>query len=118
MGPLGSNGLKLSGQPGRVTLVMSDGKSYTASNPEELLARRWGFHLPVSNLRYWIRGLPVPDLPSNTQFDTSNRLVNLAQDGWQVQFLSYMSGRNTELPEKLVITSREMKVKIIVYQWN
>lgn len=117
-GPLGTNGLKLSGQPGSVTLVMSDGKRYTANNPDELLAKRWGFHLPVSYLHYWIRGLPVPSLPSNSQFDASHRLVSLTQQGWQVQFLSYMSNGIIDLPEKLVITSSSLKVKIIVYRWN
>ena len=118
LGPLGANGLKLTGQPGLVTLTMADGKRFTASNPEELLAKQWGFHLPVSYLRYWIRGLPVPGVAASNQFDASHRLMNLTQDGWQVQFLNYTHSHNLDLPSKLFITSSTTKVKILIYSWK
>jgi len=118
LGPLGSGGFQLSGQPGRVTLVTSDGKQYTAANPEQLLAQRTGFHLPVSYLYYWIRGLPAPNAPSQNQWDTYNRLTSLVQDGWRVQFLSYVNTGGIDLPEKLTITSTSLKVKMIVYEWK
>ncbi len=118
LGPLGSNGLKLTGQPGHVNLQTSDGKNYSASSPEQLLAERWGFHLPVSNMNYWIRGLPVPGPSANTQFDSYGRLSELIQQGWHVQYQSYSHTGRVELPEKISITSSSLKVKIIVYQWN
>ena len=55
-GPLGAGAMKLWGQPGHVTLQTSNGKSYQAASAEQLLAKQWGFHLPVSNMNYWIRG--------------------------------------------------------------
>jgi outer membrane lipoprotein LolB len=118
LGPLGTSGLKLSGHPGSVTLETSDGKRFTASNPEELLAKQWGFNLPVSYLRYWIRGLPVPGIPSSDHFDPSHRLTDLSQQGWQVQYLSYTRSNNIDLPSKMFISSPTLKVKIIIYSWN
>jgi outer membrane lipoprotein LolB len=118
MGPLGSNGLRLSGQPGKVTLETADGKHFTASNPEQLLAERWGFHLPVSNLKYWIRGLPVPGIPANTQFDSAGRLTQLSQQGWHIRFLSYTRAGAADVPAKLFINSSDLNVKIIVYNWK
>ena len=118
LGPLSTSALKLSDQPGLVTLEISDGKRFTASNPEELLAKQWGFNLPVSYLRYWIRGLPVPGIPSSDHYDASHRLTDLSQQGWQVQFLSYTRSNNLDLPSKLSISSPTLKVKIIVYSWD
>jgi outer membrane lipoprotein LolB len=118
LGPLGSNGLKLSGQPGRVNLQTSDGKNYSASSPEQLLAEKWGFHLPVSNMNYWIRGLPAPGPSANTRFDSYGRLSELVQQGWDVQYQSYSHIGRMELPERISITSSSLKVKIVVYQWN
>ena len=118
LGPLGTSGMKLTGQPGHVTLTMSDGKYFTANNAETLLAKQWGFHLPVSYLNYWIRGLPVPNIPASTQFDTSHRLIDLAQHGWHVQFLGYTNQQNVDLPSKLTITSSLLRAKIIIYSWN
>ncbi len=118
MGPLGSNGLKLQGQPGNVTLQTSDGKTYSANSAEQLLKERWGFHLPVSNMHYWIRGLPVPGMAANTRFDSDGRLSQLVQQGWNIQYLSYTKMGNVDLPEKMSITSPSLTVKIVIYQWN
>lgn len=118
LGPLGSGGLSINGEPGKVVLTMSDGKKYTANNPESLLAAQWGFNLPLSNLNYWIRGLPVPNMPAKTQFDNSHRLSDLVQQGWHVQFLSYTQQDNIDLPSKLLITSQHLRAKIIIYSWK
>lgn len=118
MGPLGAHSLKLTGKPGKVMLEMSDGTRATASNPEELLAREWGFHLPVSYLNYWIRGLPVPSLPSQKSFDATHRLSTLAQQGWHIQFQRYTSIGHVDLPDKLLITSADLRTRIIIYKWN
>lgn len=116
-GPLGAGGMKLSGQPGNVTLEMSNGKRVTASNPEELLAREWGFNLPVSYLKYWVRGLPAPGAV-NTQFDDYHRLTQLSQSGWRVQFLSYTTINKLDLPTKIEISSSALSSKIIIYDWK
>lgn len=117
LGPLGSHGMNLSGQPGHVVMQM-DGKSYSSSSPEQLLATRWGFNLPVSNMRYWIRGIPVPGIPAQTQFDRYGRLTNLVQQGWNIQFLGYSNQGGVDLPARLSITSSSLRAKVIVYQWS
>lgn len=118
LGPLGSSGMTLVGQPGQVTLQTPAGKRITATSPEQLLAQQWGFNVPVSNLNYWIRGLPVPDAKAETSFDAYGRLNSLTQQGWNVQFLSYTNAHGLELPSKITITSSALKVKIIIYQWR
>lgn len=117
-GPLGASAMKLTGQAGHVTLQTSDGKSYSASSAEQLLAKQWGWNLPVSNMKYWIRGLPVPGMTANTHFDSYERLTSLVQQGWRIDYLSYSNTRGVDLPEKLSITSPSLRVKIVVYQWN
>lgn len=117
-GPLGSHSMLLMGQPGTVTLKASDGKSYHASSPEQLLAAQWGFNVPVSHLNYWIRGLPVPGISANTRYDQYGRLIALTQQGWHVEFLSYADKGGLYLPDRLSITSSALKVKIIVYDWQ
>jgi outer membrane lipoprotein LolB len=118
MGPLGSGGLKLQGQQGAVSLQMADGKRYTANSPDQLLAERWGFNVPVSNLKYWIRGLPAPSAPYSSHFDSSGRLTEITQQGWHVRFLSYTNAGNIDVPNKVFINSAALNVKIIVYSWK
>lgn len=117
-GPLGAHATKLSGGPGKVILQSSDGKQVQASSAEQLLAAQSGFRLPVSSMKYWIRGLPVPGVAANTRFDQQGRLTSLIQQGYRIDFLSYSTVRGLALPERLSIVSPAIRVKLIVYQWN
>jgi outer membrane lipoprotein LolB len=101
-----------------VTLQTSDGKSFHAASAEQLLTKNWGFNLPVSNMRYWIRSLPVPDMAANTQYDSKGRLATLVQQGWRIDYLNYSNVGGVDLPERLSITSPALRVKIVVYQWR
>lgn len=117
LGPLGSHGMILTGRRGAVTLVTANGQRYSASSPESLLARNWGFHLPISHLMYWVRGLPVPGIAHHSQFDRYDRLVFLNQDGWRVNYQSYTNRRGIDLPNRMSIESPSLRSKIIIYQW-
>ncbi|MHB1946499.1 MAG: lipoprotein insertase outer membrane protein LolB [Gammaproteobacteria bacterium] len=117
-GPLGSNSYELTGQPGRVELAGANGKRAVASTPEALLAQQAGWHLPVSNLYYWIRGIPVPSLPAQKQLDAYNHLIQLNQDGWSIRYLRYTSVNNTDLPSKIFLDNPQLNVKIVISQWQ
>lgn len=117
MGPLGANALKLIGNPGSVTMQTANGKSQTASTGEQLLAQQ-GYHLPVSSIRYWVRGLPVPNIPATKQFDASKRLSLMVQQGTRIQYLSYTNVGKIDLPDKIFITSPSLQVKLIIYKWK
>lgn len=117
-GPLGSGTAKLTGAPGNVKLETSDGKTFSAPTPERLLTQQTNWDLPVSNLYYWIRGLPVPNLPAEKQFDAYHHLTELQQQGWKVQFLSYTSTNQIDVPSKIFLFNPQMNVKIVIKEWN
>lgn len=117
-GPLGMNALKLAGQPGLVTLKTADGKTVSAHTPEELLIQQWRWHLPVSNLKYWIRALPVPNIPSQKQFDAYQRLSQMQQDHWYIQYSNYTRISGVDLPTHISINSPDFKTKIVIYSWK
>lgn len=116
-GPLGAEQLKLQGGPGWALLETAKGKRHQAKSPEALLAQQWGIHLPVSYLKFWIRGLPVPHLPYQSRFDSADRLVDLIQQDWRIQFLAYKTSNNIDLPHKIIITSENLTIKLVLYQW-
>ena len=118
LGPLGTNGLKLTGAPGKVTMETSDGKHTAADSAETLLAKGWGFHLPVSYLQYWVRGLPVPGIPAKPTLDQYQRLTTLTQAGWQVQYQSYTTLGELDLPSRITIFSAALKTKLVIYDWK
>ena len=117
-GPFGADAVKITGQPGHVSLETADGKKFTAKTPELLLAQQTGWQLPVSDLYYWIRGIPTKSPSSAMQFDPSNRLAHLNQAGWTIDFLRYSTVNQMDLPTKLTLETKDIRVKIIINQWQ
>jgi len=116
-GPLGARSVEISGTPQYVTL--DDGKQkVSSSSPENLLARQTGWRVPVTHLYYWIRGLPVPQMPKKQKLDARNRISFLQQAGWLVSFEKYMRVRDIELPKKIVLRRPPLQIKIIVRRWS
>ncbi len=117
IGPLGVGALTLTGSTHRVLLETSDGKKQTASQPEALLAEYLGWQLPVSNLYYWIRGLPAPGIPFNMEWDSYSHLSRLVQQGWVIEYLHYTSLHHLDIPSKMSLKHRMLGIKIIITQW-
>jgi outer membrane lipoprotein LolB len=117
-GPLGAGAVKIFGQPGYVSLETADGKKFNAATPELLLAQQTGWQLPVSDLFYWIRGLPVKGTPSSMQFDSYHHLIHLNQAGWTIDYLRYSAVNQVDVPTKLTLENSRIKIKIIVNQWQ
>ena len=97
----------------QITLLDSDNKRYTAKTPEILLQQHLGWHLPISNLFYWIRGLPGKG-PYHLQNDVYGHLTQLQQDGWVVQFSRYKSVDQVDLPQLLQLKKGSLNVRIAV----
>ncbi len=116
-GPLGTNSLTLKGQPGKVILESSDGKKAIANTPEQLVAQQSGWKLPISNLYYWVRGLPAPNSSAQKSYDPYHRLTQLTQAGWQIQFLSYTTAHGIDLPTKIFMNHSGLNIKIIITEW-
>ncbi|TBU86807.1 lipoprotein insertase outer membrane protein LolB [Phytopseudomonas dryadis] len=117
-GPLGRGAARLTGRPGEVLLEVANQGRYQAESPEELLQQQLGLNLPVSHLLWWIRGLPAPDSRSRLTLDGDSRLAQLAQDGWQVEYLSYAEQNGYWLPERLKLQGHDLQVTLVIKDWQ
>lgn len=118
-GPFNLGGVLIQGRPGNVTLIKSANEQASASSPEALLQQQLNLRLPVSNLYYWIRGIPVPNVAtSQEQFDQANHLVSLRQQGWQINYLNFTNVNGIDLPSTIQLNNSELQVKIVVKQWQ
>ncbi|WP_166363876.1 lipoprotein insertase outer membrane protein LolB [Pseudomonas akapageensis] len=117
-GPLGRGAARLTGRPGNVVLEVANQGRYEAPSPEDLLEEQLGWKLPVSNLVWWVRGLPAPDSKSRVTLDSDSRLSNLEQDGWSVEYLSYIEQKGYWLPERLKLHGRDLDVTLVVKDWQ
>jgi len=121
IGPLGQGSLHVTGDKNLVTLKTSDKKKkpVTAPDAESLLTKEMGWELPVSQLRYWVKGVPNPfNTFTKVVFDKNGRPMSFEQSGWSVQFFGYKVFKGYDLPRKIFMQKNEFKVKMIIKNWD
>ncbi len=118
-GPLGVGRTTLIGTDNGVTLQMSNGKVYSADSPEELMREQLGWSLPVSNLYYWVRGLPAPHTRHHQQFDAYHHVIEMQQQGWHIDYENYMQVGNFDLPAKIRWQrGKNLRAVLVISSWK
>jgi len=107
------------GRPGFVTLE-SDGEVLTANSPEDLILQQLGYELPVSQLNYWIKGLPAPQSVPELGFNELNQLTNISQDGWDINFPDPRQYGEITLPREVILTRarNDIRLRFIGLNWS
>jgi outer membrane lipoprotein LolB len=117
-GPFGSNMVRIFGDLQNASLITYSENETISHNARYLLKEKTGLDLPVTDLYYWVRGLPAPKLHATLHFDTYNHLTSLEQDGFKIQYLNYTAVNNrVDLPSLLAITGKNTSVRISIKDW-
>ncbi len=117
MGPLGA-GTVLISKNGDIISLQDGPKKITSSNADQLLLQQTGIKLPVTNLYYWVRGLPAPGKVSGEQRDQYNHLVQLKQSGYAIDFAKYTRIKGADLPGYLRLEGNGVMIKVIIKNWR
>jgi outer membrane lipoprotein LolB len=113
-GPFGQGAARLYGNKQRATLLRSDQTRLSASSPEQLLAQELGWSIPVSQLLYWIRGIPEP----NNAFTPSATHTGFKQSDWQVSYPTLSTVDRFSLPTKAIAKQSNLTVTLILKHWD
>jgi outer membrane lipoprotein LolB len=117
--PLGAGSARITGQPGKVVLQTTNPpKIQTAASAEGLLMKSLGWALPISNLFYWIQGLPTPNINAKVKYNADTTINQIVQQGWTINYLEYVHLRKINLPIRMVITHARLRVKIFINMWK
>lgn len=113
--PMGSVLARVTVQSGRAQLERADGSTETASGPDALIEQVLGSPIPVSGLRYWLRGelLTGTDV-NNIERDDQGRLAAFTQGGWNVQLPRYDSVGPLLLRLSRHEAGRSISVRLVV----
>ncbi|ABI55636.1 lipoprotein insertase outer membrane protein LolB [Alkalilimnicola ehrlichii MLHE-1] len=117
--PLGAGSARLEGGPEGVWLTTSAGDREYAPDPETLVAWFTGYQVPVSALRYWLRGLdaPGPEV-ERLDLDPAGRPERLHQAGWEVVYRDWSQTNGLPLPRRLDISRGEDSVRVVIRDWS
>ena len=114
--PLGQGVARIVRTDGMVSLTTSDQKHYEAGDVETLTEQVLGWRLPLAGLPDWVRGRAAAGAPAQTRSDDSQRLTELRQSGWLVEFLGYDSAN--ELPKRLRLSRANVEIRLLIDQWR
>lgn len=116
-GPIGTSIARISGDREGVSVTASDATRY-GSSPEMLLYSLTGWRFPVSNLRYWIKGLPAPGSDAKIQLSNFGYPERIEQQGWTVVYQQYGLGHSLRLPAKLTVSHEDVHLRFMVKTWE
>lgn len=123
-GPLGRGMVRVTQDAQGARLLDAEQREFTAANAEALLWQYTGWRLPVSNLEWWVRGLPVPELGSTQTLDASGRLQMLRQQGWDITYSRYTPVAGTTLPGYITLArvasapEPAMELRFVIERWT
>lgn len=124
-GPLGQGSIWIRGDNTQVSLERSGEETLYAPSPEQLMYNAMGWWLPVSDLHYWVKGIPAPDTPiENQQRNDDGTLLSLTQNQWQLSYSRYQQSKGWYLPTKVIAQYRPagqqdaIKLTLIIKNWQ
>ena len=129
-GPLGQGAVNIEGSDRLGTTLDISGERYRAASPEALLQQQLGWAVPVTQIPYWIRGLPAPEQPHIKVLDHYNQLEQLHQNGWTIRYLGYQpsvttgsdtadSSLQAQLPRKIELKhGDQLRLLLVLKQWQ
>lgn len=115
-GPLGQGGMQIEGGPDGVNMQVSgEAETYRAATPEGVMQQALGWHLPVSQARFWVQGRPDPDYPFSPLTGTDG----FEQLGWRIdiQRLTQISDLLV-LPTRLEFSYDDLRIRLVIREWQ
>lgn len=116
MGPLNIGLMSVIKRQQLTTLIIGD-QRIESDNAEQLLSEQTNLPLPLNSLRFWLTGQASPDWPVK-YFNNETEKTGFIQQGWHVEYPKVMSDQQYSLPKKVIARHGQMKLSIVIYQWQ
>jgi outer membrane lipoprotein LolB len=117
-GALNIGATEIIGSPEQVRLQQEGQDPLITDTPEQLIRDQLGYELPVSNLEYWIKGIPAPDGEPELVFNEFNQLISLQQSGWQIEYLGYTNYQLETLPTRIRMQKPPLQLDFVRLSWT
>lgn len=118
--PLGAGNYLILGNDEYADVRFPDGSKETIDNVDQAFASTLQVDLPVTAIRYWLRGLPAKGLPVTSISWNNKGLINrIKQSGWNVEMKKYM-GAKILLPHSIYLSrddDPELDIRLVLRQW-
>lgn len=113
-GPVGVGSLAVSVDGSGLSLLSSEGTSYSESDALLVMQEKLGVVLPVTQLRYWLLGTAAPS--TYRWLDATHQL--LEQDGWLITYQQWTERNQLSLPIRLILQQGAVRIVVVIQAWN
>jgi len=109
---------EVNGKPGEVRIEQEGEEPIITDTPEQLLYDRIGYELPVTELNFWIKGIPAPGPSQELSFADNQQLLGFVQAGWRVDYLGYTNFGQQTLPTRIRVQKPPLRLDLIRLNWT
>jgi len=118
-GTLGIGATRIMGSPGLVRMERGGEEPVVSRSAEELIYTELGREIPISDLYYWIRGLPAPKpTPKQISLTEQGLLESLNQSGWTLRYSEYQAVGNWNMPKKIIAERDDFTLTLYGLRWT
>ena len=117
-GPFGVSLAQIEGNDQLVSALVSDGERVYGRTPEDLMYQLTGWDLPVSNLKYWVRGLPAPGEKARVSLNNAGLPEKIQQQGWNIKYLRFSDENGVSIPSRVRASSGDIQITLVVSDWQ
>lgn len=110
-GPLGQGATLIELSGNHVVVNRGGGDVQQSDNPEVFVSQQLGLFVPIQALRYWVVGLPQPDV-KNIPLENG-----FSQMQWLVQYLQMQAVKADAMPRKMSVGNDQVKLKLFIDEW-
>jgi len=117
-GPLGMGGVRVNVDGEAVTISNSRGESFDGPAARAELEQKLGFTLPLTELRWWLLGLPAPGEAALEQDPVTGEIRAFQQIGWRVSIDKRAPAMGFALPQRLTVMRDGARMKLLIETWK
>lgn len=102
----------------QLQFTASNGSQVAGVAAHEAMISLLGFEPPLTSLRYWLLGVPDPRAPGEEALDAAQRLAQLSQGGWQINYGDYVHQGAHWLPGLVTLRHADARLTVHIRHWQ
>ena len=109
----------IEGSPEGVQAKTSKGQHYQGDSAEQLIKQLFDLHIPVSGMRYWLLGVPKPNIQvGQLSLNEEGLVEEMQQQGWAMSYPYYLHNDPFKMPSQILLGYEDIDLTVKVSQWT
>jgi outer membrane lipoprotein LolB len=104
--------------PSGVVAKTSKGERYQGDDAEALIDELFAINIPVTGMRYWLKGVPMPnERIDEIVLDDDGLTKSLSQQGWEISYPNYLQYDPYKMPSQVILEFENISLTVKITQW-